>query len=300
MKLTLGYSPCPNDTFIFDALVNKKINCGDLEFDAVLEDVETLNEWSFKGKLDITKLSYPAFFQNLDKYVLLTSGAALGKGVGPILVSKSDPDSFRVGSRKSEVENSTIALPGKNTTANLLFSFAYPGANNKIHMRFDNIENFVLESNSKVTSSGQDVEVAVQSKLGVIIHENRFTYRQKGLYKVTDLGEYWEEKMNTPIPLGGIAIKRAIENELRMKVDKLIRKSIEYAFSNYPQIPDHVRQYSQEMSEDVMRQHIELYVNNFSIDLGVDGKNAIKTLYDVATTQLPVGSIQSSSDLFIS
>ena len=139
-----------------------------------------------------------------------------------------------------------------------------------------------------------------QTQLGVIIHENRFTYQQKGLHKVTDLGEYWEQKMNTPIPLGGIAVKRSIEKETSLKIDRLIRKSIEFAFSNYPLITDYVKQHSQEMSEDVMRQHIELYVNNFSIDLGKDGKQAIETLYKIAATQLPVSSVQSSSELFLS
>ena len=272
MKLTLGFSPCPNDTFIFDALVNKKIDTEGLEFDVVLEDVETLNQWSFEGKLDITKLSFPAFFQNLDKYVLLNSGAALGKGVGPILISKSE-----VGSGKSEVENSTIALPGENTTANLLFSFAYPDANKKIFMRFDKIEDFVLNDSSQVSPPvAQDVEGA----LGVIIHENRFTYQQKGLHKVTDLGEYWEEKMNTPIPLGGIAIKRSIDKKISLQIEKLIRKSIEFAFSNYPLITGYVKQHSQEMSEDVMRQHIDLYVNDFSIALGDEGKRAISVLFE--------------------
>ena len=139
-----------------------------------------------------------------------------------------------------------------------------------------------------------------QAELGVIIHENRFTYQQKGLHKVTDLGEYWEEKMHAPIPLGGIAVKRSIDKEISLKIDKLIRKSIEFAFSNYPLITEYVKQHSQEMSEDVMRQHIELYVNNFSIDLGNDGKQAIETLYKIAATQLPVSSIQSSSELFLS
>ena len=132
MKLTLGYSPCPNDTFIFDALVNKKIDTEGLEFDVALEDIETLNQWSFEGKLEITKLSFPAFFQNLDKYVLLNSGAALGKGVGPILISTSD-----VRPQTSDIQKFVVALPGENTTANLLFSFAYPEAKNKIFMRFD-------------------------------------------------------------------------------------------------------------------------------------------------------------------
>jgi len=280
MKLSLGYSPCPNDTFIFDALVNKKIDTEGLEFDAVLEDVETLNKWSFEKKLDITKLSYPAFFQNLDKYVLLNSGAALGKGVGPLLISKQN-----IQNSTFNFQQATIALPGKNTTANLLFSFAYPTAKNRKYMLFSAIEESVLNE---------------QTELGVIIHENRFTYQQKGLNKVTDLGEYWEEKMHAPIPLGGIAVSRSIDKKVSLKIDRLIRKSIEFALANYPLITGYVSQHSQEMSEDVMRQHIELYVNNFSIDLGIDGKKAIETLYKVAATQLPVSSVQSSSDLFLS
>jgi len=274
MKLTLGFSPCPNDTFIFDALVNKKIDNEGLEFDIILEDVETLNQWSFEGKLDITKLSYPAFFQNLDKYVLLNSGAALGKGVGPLLISKSE-----VGNRKSEVENLSIALPGKNTTANLLFSFAYPEAKNRKYMIFSAIENAVLNE---------------ETNLGVIIHENRFTYQQKGLHKVTDLGEYWEKKMNAPIPLGGIAIKRSIDKSTSLQIDKLIRRSIEFAFSNYPLITDYVKEHSQEMSEPVMRQHIDLYVNDFSIDLGADGKKAIETLYDTYLRPLSLSNSDRS------
>ena len=295
MKLTLGFSPCPNDTFIFDALVNKKIDNEGLEFDVVLEDVETLNQWSFEKKLDITKLSYPAFFQNLDKYVLLTAGAALGKGVGPILISNKEQGIMNV-------EGKNVALPGKNTTANLLFSFAFPNATNRIFMRFDEIEDFVLNESSKASPVG-GVPIAigmVGDALGVIIHENRFTYQQKGLYKVIDLGEYWEEKMHVPVPLGGIAISRSIDKELRLKINGLIRKSIEFAFSNYPLITDYVKQHSQEMSEDVMRQHIELYVNNFSIDLSNDGKLAIETLYKVASAQLPISVVHSSSALFLS
>ena len=280
MKLTLGYSPCPNDTFIFDALVNKKIDAEDLEFDVVLEDVETLNKWSFEKKLDITKISYPALFQNLDKYVLLNSGAALGKGVGPLLISKQN-----IQLSTFNFQRATIALPGKNTTANLLFSFAYPAAKNKKHMKFSAIEESVLNK---------------QTELGVIIHENRFTYQQRGLHKVTDLGENWEEKMHVPIPLGGIAVSRSIDMGVSLKIDRLIKKSIEFAFSNYPFITDYVKEHSQEMSEDVMRQHIELYVNNFSIDFGNEGKQAIETLYKIAATQLPVSPVQSSSDLFLS
>ena len=193
MKLTLGFSPCPNDTFIFDALVNKKIDTEGLEFEPLLEDVETLNQWALQAKLDITKLSFPAFFQSLDDYVLLNAGSALGKGVGPLLISKSEvsPDEVRV--KKPEVNEKTIALPGINTTANLLFSFAFPEAQQKKFMIFSAIENAVLND---------------ETDLGVIIHENRFTYQQKGLHKILDLGEYWEEKMKAPIPLGGIAISQ--------------------------------------------------------------------------------------------
>ena len=230
------------------------------EFEVVLEDVETLNQWALQGKLDITKLSFPAFFQSSNEYVLLNSGSALGKGVGPLLISKSADIN-----QGSKIEDLTIALPGSHTTANLLFSFAYPNATNKEFMVFSSIEDAVLRG---------------KTDLGVIIHENRFTYQQKGLFKVRDLGEYWEEKMNAPIPLGGIASKKESRAAART-IDSLIRQSLEHAFSNYPFITDYVKQHSQVMSEDVMRQHIDLYVNNYSLDLGAEGRQAIATLYDV-------------------
>lgn len=258
MKLTLGFSPCPNDTFIFDALVNSKIDTGGIEFDVVLEDVETLNEWALMGKLDITKLSFPAFFQSLDKYILLNSGSALGKGVGPLLISNKE-------SIINNPAEHSIAIPGLNTTANMLLGFAFPDAMNKTPMLFSEIEDAVLNS---------------KTDLGVIIHENRFTYLQKGLHKVVDLGEYWEEKMNAPIPLGGIAAKKSIDKLICLQINVLIKKSIEYSFGNYPAISDFVKQHSQTMSEDVMRQHIELYVNNFSLTLGDEGKKAIIVLYE--------------------
>ena len=261
MKLTLGFSPCPNDTFIFDALVNNKIDTEGLEFETVLEDVETLNQWALEGKLDITKLSFPAFFQSLDNYVLLNAGSALGKGVGPLLISKNETKSTNY-----EISDQSIAIPGVNTTANLLLSFAFPAATNKIPMIFSAIEDAVLTS---------------KTDLGVIIHENRFTYQQKGLHKVMDLGENWEGKMKTPIPLGGIAISQSVKRATALKVNKLISKSLEYAFSNYPLVTEYVKQHSQEMSEEIMRQHIDLYVNNFSIDLGNEGKEAINKLFAV-------------------
>lgn len=261
MKLSLGFSPCPNDTFIFDALVNNKIDTEGLEFDVCLEDVETLNKWALEGKLDITKLSFPAFFRSLENYMLLNSGSALGKGVGPLLITDS-ANEFNT----EDINQSSVALPGLHTTANLLFSFAYPDAVDKKFILFSEIENALLNR---------------ETDLGVIIHENRFTYQQKGLHKVKDLGEYWQEKMESPIPLGGIAINQSIKRSTALKVDQLIRKSLDFAFSNYPFITDYVKQHSQSMSEDVMRQHIDLYVNNYSLDLGEEGKLAIENLYQV-------------------
>lgn len=261
MKLTLGFSPCPNDTFIFDALVNKKIDTGEFEFEVVLADVESLNQWALEGKLDITKLSFPAFFRSLQHYTLLNSGSALGKGVGPLLITDS-PNEIT----DEEINQASIALPGIHTTANLLFSFAYPGATDKQFMIFSAIEDALINK---------------ETDLGVIIHENRFTYQEKGLYKVKDLGEYWYEKMELPIPLGGIAINQSIKRSVALKVNELIRQSLEYAGKNYPSIPEYVKQHSQEMSEDVMRQHIKLYVNKYSLDLGDDGKLAIENLHQV-------------------
>lgn len=261
MHVTLGFSPCPNDTFIFDALVNNKIDTDEFEFEVILEDVETLNQWALEGKLDITKLSFPAFFKSLEHYTLLNAGSAIGKGVGPLLITDTKQKL-----NEEDINQATIALPGENTTANLLFSYAYPNANEKKFMLFSEIENALINK---------------QVDLGVIIHENRFTYLQKGLVKVIDLGAYWEEKMESPIPLGGIAINQSIKRSVALKINELIRKSLEYAFAHYPAISEYVKQHSQEMEEEVMRQHINLYVNNYSLNLGDEGQLAIESLYQV-------------------
>ncbi len=259
MNLTLGFSPCPNDTFIFDALVNNKIDTSGLTFDVVLEDVETLNEWALVGKLDITKLSYGVLPLVLKNYIVLNSGSALGKGVGPLLIQKSKVKS-------QNVEDLLIAIPGEHTTAHLLFSLAYADAKNKIFLRYDEIENFVLEGKG----------------LGVIIHENRFTYTDKGLHKITDLGDYWEKETGNSIPLGGIVIRRSIDATIARQVDSMIKKSIEYAYHNhYDELAGYVKIHSQEMSEAVMRKHINLYVNDHSLDLGTTGKDAVLKLLDV-------------------
>lgn len=256
MKLTLGFSPCPNDTFIFDALVNQLIPDENISLNPVLEDVETLNQWAFEGKLDITKLSFATAFQVADQYRLLNSGAALGKGVGPLLVSKR-PIALDL------VPNCRIAIPGVHTTANLLLSYAFPEATNKKPYLFSTIEEAVLH---------EEVE------LGVLIHENRFTYAERGLHRVADLGEIWEEKMNLPIPLGGIFIKRSLGEELALKMESLIRSSLQYSIDRWPRISDYVQCHAQAMSEEVMRQHIQLYVNHFSMDLGEEGRKAIEVL----------------------
>jgi 1,4-dihydroxy-6-naphthoate synthase len=259
MDFTLGFSPCPNDTFIFDALVNKKINTGDFDFKVRLEDVETLNNLAKKEALDFAKISYGVLPLIIKNYKVMNSGSALGKGVGPLLIS-SKPVSF------NNVEKYLIAIPGENTTAHLLFSLAFPNAKNKVFKRYDEIEKSVLES---------------ENVLGVIIHENRFTYMEKGLHKIVDLGNFWEEKTSLPIPLGGIVGRRNMDEEILMKVDGLIKESMEYAFENYPLITDYVKQHSQEMEPEVMKKHIDLYVNNYSINLGKEGRNAILKFMDI-------------------
>ncbi len=273
MKLTLGFSPCPNDTFIFDALVNGKIDTDGLEFDVQLEDVQTLNEWAIVGKLDISKISYGVLPLALDNYITLNSGGALGKGVGPLLIANSKFDI-------ADLPSKIIAIPGVNTTAHMLFSLAFPIAKNKQFLVFHEIEDAVLSG--KVDA-------------GVIIHENRFTYQDKGLIKLMDLGEYWEQQLQVPIPLGGIIVKRSLGNDLANKVDSLIKQSVEYAFANYPELTDYTRQHSQEMSENVMRQHIDLYVNNYSINLGDEGKKAVTTMLDVYQQLHPETSIDRSN-----
>jgi 1,4-dihydroxy-6-naphthoate synthase len=257
MEFSLGFSPCPNDTFIFDALVNKKIDTEGIDFRVELEDVQTLNRWAMEGKLDISKISY-GVLPLLDQYALLDAGGALGKGVGPLLIAKR-PISL------TEISNCSVAIPGEQTTAHLLFSLAFANVRNKSFMVFSGIEDAVLSG-------------AVDC--GVIIHENRFTYQDKGLVKLMDLGEFWEKETGVPIPLGGIVLKRELGSDLAQTINGLIRRSLEYAFERYPELPEYVKAHSQEMDERVMRQHIDLYVNNYSLSLGEEGQRAIRILRD--------------------
>jgi len=273
MQLTLGFSPCPNDTFIFDALINHKIESRGLSFEVVLEDVETLNRWALQGKLDISKISYGVLPLILNSYNLLDAGGALGKGVGPLLIAKKEIPA-------SSIKDLMIAIPGENTSAHILFSLAFPEARNKKFMVFSEIEEALLKN--KVDA-------------GVIIHENRFTYMKKGLFKLMDLGEYWENKTGCPIPLGGIVIKKNIDAAVQQKAGELIRKSIEYAFDHYPFIPPFVKEHAQEMDEQVMKQHIDLYVNDFSISLGKEGRQAVKTFLEVYAKINPMHSAKEIS-----
>lgn len=262
-KLTLGFSPCPNDTFIFDALIHHKIDTEGFNFEVYLGDVEDLNNKAFNSELDITKVSYHAYGYLTDNYVLLDAGSALGKGCGPLLIQNS----------KLKIQNSEdlssvkIAIPGKYTTANFLLSIAHPEATNKVEMLFSDIENAVING---------DVDA------GLIIHENRFTYQDKGLEKIIDLGEFWEESTGALIPLGGIVMKRNLPRETILTFNKMLKKSIEYAFKN-PESPlNYMKEHSQEMDEHVMMQHVELYVNKYSIDLGIEGKKSISQLFNIA------------------
>jgi len=260
MKLTLGFSPCPNDTFIFDALIHHKIDTEGLEFEVCFDDVETLNQKALKGELDITKLSFHAFAYVANQYALLDAGSALGFGVGPLLISKKE---FK-GDLSPDLK---VGIPGKYTTANFLLGIAYPELQNKEILVFSEIEAALLKE---------------KIDLGLIIHENRFTYQDKGLHKIIDLGDYWEQLTGCAIPLGGIVINRNIDKAIQLKVNRLIRQSVEYAFANPKSCIEFIRQHAQEMEEAVMYKHIELYVNKYSINLGVEGRKAIDTLFNLA------------------
>ncbi|MFD2148405.1 menaquinone biosynthesis family protein [Mucilaginibacter antarcticus] len=266
MKLTLGFSPCPNDTFIFDALIHHKIDTEGLDFEVFYDDVETLNQKAVRGELDITKLSYHAFAYVANQYVLLDAGSALGFGVGPMLICKDNPDEIS-SNLKSQNPNLKIGIPGKYTTANFLLGLAFPNATNKVELVFSDIENAVLEG---------------RVDAGLIIHENRFTYQDKGLKKIIDLGDYWEKETGCAIPLGGIVANRNLPLAVQHKINRVLRKSVEYAFANPKSGLNFIRQHAQEMSEEVMYKHIDLYVNKYSVDLGEEGRKAIRLLFDTA------------------
>lgn len=264
MKLSLGFSPCPNDTFIFDALIHHKIDTEGLEFEVFFDDVETLNQKAFRGELDITKLSFHAFAHVYEQYALLDAGSALGFGVGPLLICKNES---LIHNPEELTTNLKVGIPGKYTTANFLLGIAFPHLVDKQEMIFSEIESALIDNKIDV---------------GLIIHENRFTYSDKGLHKIVDLGSYWEQLTGCAIPLGGIVINRNIDIETQQKVNRLLRKSVEFAFANPKSGIDFIKEHAQEMSEEVMYKHIELYVNKYSINLGAEGKKAIDVLFKLA------------------
>lgn len=256
--LTLGFSPCPNDTFIFDAIVNRRIDCRGFKFDIVVADVEELNSLALSNSLDITKLSYGVYPKVAERYQILNSGSALGFGNGPIVVSRhrAYPD---------ELESMTVAIPGENTTANLLLKKAFPNIEVKRNYLFSDIEEVVLSG---------------ECDAGVLIHEGRFTYADRGLSKVVDLGELYEERYNLPIPLGGIVMDRSIEHSRVVEFDKLLQESVKFAFENPEASYEYIKSNAQETKESVIRQHIALYVNQFSMNLGDVGREAITSLLE--------------------
>jgi len=259
-SLTLGYSPCPNDTFIFDALVHRRIPLSDLIFHERLEDVETLNNLALNGVLDLTKISYHALGHLRQEYALLRSGGALGRGCGPLVIAARPMD-------MEQLRHERIAIPGELTTANLLLQLYGEGFDQVVAMPFDRIMNKVAE--------GEFVA-------GVIIHESRFTYRQLGLHQVLDLGQWWEETTGKPIPLGGILVKRSLGSALIAEIDGALRRSIEFAFA-HPEISrPYIKEHAQELADAVIDSHIGLYVNDFSLDLGDEGIEAVTTLLERA------------------
>jgi 1,4-dihydroxy-6-naphthoate synthase len=262
MTLTLGFSPCPNDCFMFDAIVNRRIDLEGLDFSVELADVEALNQAAFAGGIDVTKLSYHAYAYCAGDYVLLDAGSALGRNCGPLLISKRPiaPEEVAAGALR-------IAIPGTFTTANFLLGLAFPAAQNKTPLLFSAIEAALLDD---------------AYDAGLIIHENRFTYEARGLKKIIDLGEFWEGETGAPIPLGGIVVKRSLPGEVQQTVNRVLRRSVEYAFAHRSASLPFVREHAQEMSEDVMYRHIDLYVNQYSIDLGAEGKRAVELLFEKA------------------
>lgn len=275
MKLTLGFSTCPNDTFIFDAMIHNKVDTEGLEFDAHLGDVEELNRKAFEGYIDITKLSYHAFAFAAKNYRLLTAGSALGYKNGPLLISKYKiyPD---------EVNALKVAIPGNFTTANLLFSIVFPATKEKREYLFSAIEEAILDG---------------EVDAGVIIHENRFTYDKKGLKKIIDLGEDWEEKTKLPIPLGGIVINRKIDKNLAWKVNRVLKRSVKFALNNPDSGYGYIKKYAREMEDEVIRKHIQLYVNSFTVELGDKGKEAVSELFRVAENKKILPPL--TNDIFI-
>jgi 1,4-dihydroxy-6-naphthoate synthase len=269
MKLTLGFSPCPNDTFIFEAMVHGRVDTEGLEFDWFLADVEELNQRAIEGRVDITKMSFHAYARAASGYLILDAGSALGRNNGPLVVShgKMRPD---------ELDDAVIAIPGRYTTANLLFSIFWPGAKHKVEYLFSDIPEAVL-------SGAADA--------GLIIHETRFTYKAMGLQLIADTGEKWEELTGLPVPLGAIVVSRNVDGDIAARVNRSIRRSIEYAYANPAKSVEFIRRHARETDPGVTREHIKLYVNSYSLSQGQEGRMAIEKLFAVAQEKRVIGEL---------
>lgn len=260
MTLTLAYSPCPNDTFIFDAMVHGRIDTEGLRFEEYLGDVEELNREAMEGHYDITKLSYHALGYLTDRYQLLHSGSALGRGVGPLLISRGPMS-------PEQIATASIAVPGRYTTAAFLLSLAYPGATDWREYLFSDIEDAVLSG---------------EVDAGLLIHENRFTYAERGLHCLRDLGDYWEQATGQPIPLGGIVVRRDLPDATKQRIDRVLARSVAYAFEHPEHSLPYVKEHAQAMDATVMQRHIALYVNEFTQGLGEEGRSAVHHLLTMA------------------
>lgn len=254
--LTLGFSPCPNDTFMFYPLVHGLVDTGGYSFNERLEDVETLNRLAVKGVLDLTKVSYAALGHFREQYALLRAGSALGRGCGPLLVAKEPLD-------PAALQGKTIAIPGRYTTAHLLMRLYNPALENFLEMPFHEIMDAVMTG---------------RADAGVIIHESRFTYQGFGLHQLVDLGQWWENETGLPIPLGGIVAKRSLGADTIRTIEQALAAGVEYARSNPAAATQYIREHAQEMNEQVCAAHIGLYVNDFSQQLGAEGEQAITEL----------------------
>jgi 1,4-dihydroxy-6-naphthoate synthase len=284
MKLRLAYSPCPNDTYAFHAMVHGLVDCEGLSFETHLTDVEELNKGAAATRFDVCKLSYHAFFLMHDKYVMLRSGSALGYGNGPLLVSPAGSRAFDNDGNPISgiIADNTVLIPGKNTTAALLLKIAFPKISRTRALLFSSIENELLEG---------------KALSGILIHETRFTYLDKGLSLIADLGEQWQTISGLPIPLGGIAVSRELGRETALKIGRVLKRSILYAACNPQASGNYIRLHAQEMDPTVQEKHIQMFVNDYTTEIGETGEKAVNALFEHTLKIYP--ELKKSGNLFI-
>lgn len=257
MRVKLGFSPCPNDTFMLYALMHAKIDLHGFQFEETILDVEELNEHAVKGTFDMTKLSFRTYYDVCNDYALLHAGAALGHQNGPLLIANAPMS-------EDELVRATIAIPGDRTTAAFLLHDAYPKVSRTTPMLFSDIESAI---------ASQEVDA------GVIIHETRFMYADRGFVLLSDLGEKWEEKTGGPIPLGGFVARHALDERVKVQLADLLEASIRYAMTHYDEVLPYMKHHAQELDNEVIKKHVEMFVNDYSLQLGELGEKAIHTMF---------------------